>query len=280
LLFRNVNTYGDLSSIYKDDKDYKLLSSILYNIKYPLIKISENNRSFLTPILSLRYSPNKGLNLKNNENLISFQDLFVIDRIDNNTVEHGLSTTLGLEYKKIDTFASENIKLGLAVNLRDKEDKDLPISSSLGEKTSDIIGYSGINISKNISIQYDFSLDQNLNETNYSLLSTKYKGGKFNTSFEYMEKSKHIGDESYLTNLTEFNLNESNSIGFETNKNLDKNLTNYYNLIYEYKNDCLEASLVYNKQFYENNSLNSGKNIFFKISLKPFGTINTPSIND
>ena len=58
------------------------------------------------------------------------------------------------------------------------------------------------------------------------------------------------------------------------------NLTNYYNLIYEYKNDCLKASVVYNKQFYQEDTVNSGKNIFFKISFIPFGNINTPNIND
>ncbi len=73
---------------------------------------------------------------------------------------------------------------------------------------------------------------------------------------------------------------ETNSLSFETNKNIDKNLTDYYNLIYKYKNDCLEASLVYNKQFYQDDTINSGKNIFFKISFIPFGTVNTPNINE
>ena len=68
-----------------------------------------------------------------------------------------------------------------------------------------------------------------------------------------------------------------NSLAFETNKNLDKNLTDYYNLIYKYKNDCLEASLVYNKQFYDDVSINSDKNIFFKISIIPFGDLGTAS---
>ena len=95
-----------------------------------------------------------------------------------------------------------------------------------------------------------------------------------------MEKSNFIGDESYLKNLTQINLNKTNSLSFETNKNLDKNLTDYYNLIYKYKNDCLEASLVYNKQFYQDDAVNSGKNIFFKISFIPFGTVNTPNINE
>ena len=95
-------------------------------------------------------------------------------------------------------------------------------------------------------------------------MAAKFNGSNFKTKFEYMEKSNFIGDESYLSNLTELEVNKSNTLSFETNKNLDKNLTNYYNLIYKYKNDCLEASLVYNKQFYNEDNVNSNKNISSK----------------
>ena len=279
-LIRNINTYGDLSSTYKEDSSYNILGSILLNFKYPLFKESKSSKQFLTPITSFRYSPYKGANLKNEQTLIRFQDLFLLDRINSITVESGASATLGLEYKNQNNINQDKIILGLAMNFRNKEDKDLPPSSSLGQKTSDLIGYSGINITENLSLNYNFSIDQNLSEANYSLVSANYNGDRFKTSFEYMEKSNFIGDESYLTNYTKLDLNKKNSLGFETSKNIDKDITNYYNLIYTYKNDCLKASVVYNKQFYQEDSINSGKNIFFKISFIPFGTVNTPALND
>ena len=237
-------------------------------------------KKFLTPIASIRYSPNKGINLKEEKKIISFQDLFNVDRINKVTVENGVATTLGLEFKNLNNLNQEKIKLGMAMNFRNEEDNDLPNSSSLGQKTSDLIGYSGINITENLSFNYNFSVEHNLSSSNYSLISANYSGSKFKTSFEYMEKSNYIGDESYLNNFTELQINKSSSLAFETNKNIDKNLTNYYNLIYEYKNDCLKASVVYNKQFYNDDTINSGKNIFFKVSFLPFGTVNTPSLND
>ena len=280
LLFRNLNTYGDSSTIFKDEEDYKIFGTALMNLKYPLIKSNSSNKNFLSPIASIRYSPTSGSNLKNQKKQINFYDLFKLDRISNKTVEKGFSTTLGLEYKKFNNANEENLNFGLGVNFRNKEDDDLPTSSSLGNKTSDIIGYSGMNITENLSFNYNFSIDQNLSDTNYSLVSMNYGSNKFKTSFEYMEKSGFIGDESYLNNFTEFELNRSNSLAFETSKNIDKNLTNYYNLIYSYKNDCLTASVVYNKQFYKDDDINPGQNIFFKLSLLPFGTINTPNLND
>ena len=272
-LLRNFNTYGNLSDKYKDDTNHKNLGALVYNLKYPLFKKNENHSKFLTPILSLRYSPNKGTNFKNDNILIKYENIFNLDRINNQTIESDGSATAGLEYKKIDNNQNDKIKIGFAMNFRNNEDEDIPLSTSLGQKTSDLIGYSGINISENLSINYDFSINQNLSETNYSLIAANYNGTKFKTSFEYLEKSNFIGDESYLINFSELEIDKSNSLAFETNKNLDKNLTNYYNMIYKYKNDCLEASIVYNKQFYNDNDVNSGQNIFFKISLVPFATI-------
>ena len=166
------------------------------------------------------------------------------------------------------------------MNFREKFDDDLPISSSLNKKTSDLIGYSGLNITENLSLNYNFSIQDNLNETNYSLVNLDYKNSRFQTSFEYLEKSNLIGDESYLTNFTKFELNKSNALFYEINQNIDKNITDYYNLIYEYQNDCLKASIKYNKQFYKEDSVNPEENIFFKISFIPFGEINSPNLND
>ena len=280
LLFRNVNTYGDLSNTYKENEDYKILGSTLLNLEYPLFKDRKNSKSFLTPMASLRYSPNNGLNLKDENKIINFEDLFSLDRIDNKSVEAGDSITLGVEYKKLLNTNEEKSKFGIAMNFRRNKDEDIPLSTSLGEKTSDLIGYSGINITENLSIDYNFSVENDFSGTNYSLLSTSFNSEKFKTSFEYLEKSNFVGDESYLTNFTELKLNKSNSLAFETTKNIDKDLTDYYNLIYEYKNDCLKASLIYNKQFYQDNNINSDKNIFFKISFLPFGNVSTQNINE
>ena len=61
------------------------------------------------------------------------------------------------------------------------------------------------------------------------------------------------------------------------NKKID--LTEFYDLIYEYKNDCLTAAIEYDKQYYADSDLKPEKNIFFSIKIIPFGKINTPSIN-
>ena len=67
-------------------------------------------------------------------------------------------------------------------------------------------------------------------------------------------------------------------INISKSKNLDKNLTEYYDLIYQYKNDCLTASVEYKKTFYNDVDIDPNENIFFTISIVPFGSINSPVI--
>ena len=98
------------------------------------------------------------------------------------------------------------------------------------------------------------------------------------SKFDFLEK-KGIGSESYIANDTKLTVNQNSSIGFRTRKNKEKNLTEYYNLLYEYQNDCLIAGIEFKKNYYSDNSLKPEKIIFFSITKMPLGKINTPGIN-
>ena len=43
--------------------------------------------------------------------------------------------------------------------------------------------------------------------------------------------------------------NDENYLTFNTRRNRKIDLTEYYNLVYEYKNDCLIAGIKYNKSY-------------------------------
>ena len=49
--------------------------------------------------------------------------------------------------------------------------------------------------------------------------------------------------------------------------NREIDLTEYYDLIYEYKNDCLAASIEYNKEYYNDRDISTEENIFFKFKM-------------
>ena len=66
-------------------------------------------------------------------------------------------------------------------------------------------------------------------------------------------------------------MDESNSLSFSTRKNKTIDLTEYYNLSYQYKNDCLSASVEYNKEYYSDRDIKPNESIFFKLTIIPFG---------
>ena len=83
---------------------------------------------------------------------------------------------------------------------------------------------------------------------------------------------------SYLTNETSYIFNESKKISFKTRKNKETNITEYYNLIYQYRNDCLIAALEYNKDYYTDRDLKPEESIFFKLTIIPFGQTSSPNL--
>ena len=91
-----------------------------------------------------------------------------------------------------------------------------------------------------------------------------------------MRENNDIGSDSYITNNTRFNFDKQNSILFNTRRNRKTDLTEYYNLIYEYRNDCLVAAIEYNKDYYQDRDLKPSEEIFFKITITPFASINSP----
>ena len=121
-------------------------------------------------------------------------------------------------------------------------------------------------------------MDSDLESSNYNLLKTDISVNKFVTSFEFLQEDDEVGSESYLSNETSYNFNDAYSVKYRTRRNKKTDFTEFYNLIYEYKNDCLTASIQYNKDYYSDKELKPTEEIFFSISIVPLATLNTPSV--
>ena len=171
------------------------------------------------------------------------------------------------------------MKMGVAQVISDKKKLDLPKKTSLDNKSSDVVGFLDLNFTDNFSLEYDFSIDNSLSHKNYDFISANITLNNLVTSFTFLEEDNNYGDKSYLSNQTKLKLNENNFILFEQSENLDKNITEFYNLIYEYKNNCLTASIEYNKDYYKDVNIDPEENLFIKIKLVPLGEIAGPTIN-
>ena len=75
-----------------------------------------------------------------------------------------------------------------------------------------------------------------------------------------------------LKTSVSYNPDNKNSFSFSTRRNRKINLTEYYDLVYEYKNDCLIAGIKYNKTYYSDRDLKTSENLLFTIYLVPLTT--------
>ena len=94
----------------------------------------------------------------------------------------------------------------------------------------------------------------------------------FITEFSFIEEGGDIGSTNTFENKSKYIFNENNVISFKTRRNRKINLTEYYDLIYEYQNDCLTAGIKYNKTYYEDRDLKPSENLLFTITLFPLTT--------
>ena len=281
-LFKNINSEGTNSKKYKKDMQSEVLSILSYDIKLPLIKELENKKkNYLTPKISIRHSPNKTKNVKNEARDLNTSNIFSLNRLGfNDNIEGGTSATLGLDFSHQSEDGEDFLTKKIATIFRETEDKNLPETSTLGKKQSDIVGEIGFNASKNFLINYNYSLDNDWDQVNLHNITNEFRINNFVNKFSFYEENNIIGNKSYFENSFSYLFNEKNSLSFKTRENKKDNLTEFYNLIYEYKNDCLTASIRYNKEYYKNGSLKPSEDLFFNLTLIPLGSTETESILD
>ena len=141
------------------------------------------------------------------------------------------------------------------------------------------MGSTSYNINEKIKLTHNFAIDQNYQELNYNDFGSSFAFNNFNVDFNYIEEDKHIGNQEYFKTKINYKNKDKSLISFETKRNLITNSSEFYDLSYEYINDCLRAGLVYRREFYNDSELEAENSLMFNITLTPFGNINSPKIN-
>ena len=57
-------------------------------------------------------------------------------------------------------------------------------------------------------------------------------------------------------------------------------MTEFYDLVYQYKNDCLVAGIEYKKEYYTSEDLEPEEQIYFSLTIMPFGKATTTGISN
>ena len=276
---KNSLKKGNNSSKYRDSAQSENYSSIIFNSSIPLKRNYENYVGNLSPKINARYSPNKSENLSDIDRKINITNIFSKNRLGlSDSIEGGQSLTLGFDYDLKKRDNNEFLGFGLGQIFRDTNDTRLPIKSKMQSKSSDLVGNFNFQPNNNFKINYDFSFDNNLETTNFSKIETEMKINNFITSFDFLEENNDIGSDSYLLSDVSYIFDKNNSISYNTRRNRKIDLTEYYNLIYEYKNDCLIAGIEYKKEYYKDRDLKPSEQIFFSLTFTPFTSISSPGL--
>jgi LPS-assembly protein len=273
LFIKNSNTDAKNSSSYKNKKNYYLSSVLQLNSSLPLKKENERYEKFLNPKLSLRIAPDYTKNNNFEYTKIDINNIYSLNRIeDKNSIEGDVSLTYGNEYiinDKKNYLEMFNFKI--ANNIRLKENKDLTNSSQLGKKVSSILSEITIRPNDQMKFKYNSSIKNNLNDLNYeNLIAELNINNILGVSFDYLNQNESLDQtSSYLTKKVNLKLNNQNQLIFSTRTNIDMDLTEYNNLAYKYENDCLSASIEYNKEFYQDRDVKPNDSLFFKLTIIP-----------
>tara|TARA_B100000989_G_scaffold127253_1_gene94467 strand:- start:6037 stop:8436 length:2400 start_codon:yes stop_codon:yes gene_type:complete len=282
-LLKNFNANSKNSKTLKNRSENSINGILQLNSKLPMQKNGEKYITTITPIIVGKFNPQNNKNISNEDRMIDYTNIYSIDRISSSSViEGGESLTLGNEFKLFDKKdpSEELFSINLASSFRAKENFDLPKNSFLGQKTSNLIGQTNLKLNNFVDLKYDFLTDNNLEDFKYHKLNSKFTVNNFISTFEFTEENDEIGTTHFISNETSLKISDNKNLLFRTRKNKKTDLTEYYNLIYQYKIDCLIAAIEYNKDYYRDGELKPEESISLSLTIMPFdNSINLPKID-
>ena len=283
MIIKNINSDASNSDDYKENENFYFSGIFQYNSSFPLVKETSNSLSIFKPKMSIKLSPKHTKDQSDKEgSRLDVDNIFNINRLSSdNSIEGGASLAFGGDYKIFDENKSKEIfEIKFANNFRFEKNNDLPKNNQIGEKTSNFFAEFSYNPNEYLSTNYNLSTRNNFTDVSYENLNVEISLNNFVTTFDYLNENNTADKNSYLTNTLKYSVDGSNSLSFSTRENKSLNLTEYYNLIYEYKNDCLAASIEYNKDYYDDRDIKPEENIFLKLTIIPFGETSSPNLKN
>ena len=111
---------------------------------------------------------------------------------------------------------------------------------------------------------------------NYNEFGAEYSLSNMKFNLNYLEENNISDVKEYLKSSLEIKRGNNGLFTLSNKRNIITNSSEYYNLSYEYINDCLRAGLVYRREFYNDSELEAENSLMFKVTLSPFGEISSP----
>ena len=275
---KNFNYETKNASKFKKKTTSEFYGAIGYLASLDLFKSMGDVDQFLKPKILFKTAPNH-MKKESGDFYLHNKDIFSLDRLGSSgNIESGTSMTIGFDYERAKNDKELNFSIGQIINEK-KVNKKMPSSSSLDKRFSDIIGNMNYTNNNNFSLNYDFSLDQNYKETSFNKIDADFYNENFKFNIKYLDEEKVTSNTEYIASSLEIKKGNNGIFTLSNKRNLITNSSEYYDLSYEYINDCLRAGLVYRREFYDDSELEAENSLMFKITLSPFGSLSSPSFN-
>ena len=130
--------------------------------------------------------------------------VFSMNKVNNiNNFEKGLNATIILIIK---LKVKEEFDFSVAQVVNEIENKKMSSESSLDEKLSDLVASSSYKLNDNVTIKYDFAVDQNYGEFNYNDLGLSLNYDNIKFDFNFLEEDKHIGNQEYFKTKIDYSV--------------------------------------------------------------------------
>jgi len=271
----NINYYSD----YRDPNqnlNNQINPIIGLDTSLPFGKLSKESEQYLIPRILSRYSPGKMTNATLNGTILNTDNLFSINRMNSDElIEKDLSFNIGLDWtwkeKSINKSKSNEAVISIGQVIKLNEDPDMPTKSSLQNKRSDIVTKINYLSPNNFDITLRNTLDNGFNHVYYNDLNIKTLLSEGEINFNFYEKNNHIGNERYAkANLISY-ITDNTKLKIETDRNLKTDISNYHKIGIENENECIRYGFYFEKNYSSNKDLRPATNLFFGITLLPFG---------
>jgi LPS-assembly protein len=285
-LAKNINYNAKDAEKYKTDSTVsEFYGALGFKSELGLFKIFDDRKLHVfKPKFLLRLSPDDSRDISDNSSNLNFANIFNLNKINTiDEVDTGSSLSLGFDFKinninEEKSVTEEKFSFGLGQIINEKENSNMPAKSTLNQRFSDIVGETKYNFNSNLSVTNNFLLDQNLEDLNKNKIDLDLIYPKTSFNLGYLEEKQHIGNQKYVQSKIGFNTDQA-SISLGAKRNLLTNSAEFYDLSYEYINDCLRAGFAFRREFYRDRDLEPEDSLIFKITFTPLGAVNTPALN-
>ena len=299
----NMNHYNENVSGYKENTYSDIYTTVAIDTTYPLYKYNLKNKTeeTLTPKVFTKYTTGSMSDISNNNKLLNYSDLYAMNRInDLENPETGASVGYGVEYnlnkKNNDNYKYMDTNILIGQVLKNKENKEMPINSSLNKKYSDFVGklnfyydttgnqkkkiindLNNKDLKPGIDFNYDFTFSNELKKTLRNDINLKFNNNNNNFEANFYELNE-IGDDKYIEGKYQRSFKNNLNFLIGGRKNLQNNSSESNFIEANYESDCLKIGFNLSKTFYSNQDLKPSNNLTFFIMLKPFGQPLAPDL--